>query len=213
MRLLRGTWVLARHCFDKKRIPVKFKMAPNSLFAILLRSPWWISFVVAGAIAVIAAALLPDEYVLFGAIGGLPILGVGFVAAWRQLRAPSAAQVHATAEAAVAMPWRDFASQLEQAWRASGATVERLSGPHADFRLTQDGRVTLVGARRWKALTHGAEPVRLLVAAMQAEGAPAGIYIAVQGALSDSARTLARDNGVAVMEQEALAQLLRRARP
>ena len=26
---------------------MKFKMAPNSLFAVLLRKPWWVSFVVA----------------------------------------------------------------------------------------------------------------------------------------------------------------------
>lgn len=187
-------------------------MAPNSLFAILLRSPWWISFVIAGAIAVASAALLPAKYALFGAIGGLPILAVGCIAAWRQLRAPSAAQISETLDAALAMPWRDFSSALESAWQASGSAVERLDGTRADFRLTQGGHVTLVSARRWKAATHGVEPLRQLLAAMQAEGAPSGIYLAAQGNVSEAARLFARDNALELLQGEALAQLLRTAR-
>ena len=191
---------------------MKFKMASNSLFAILLRSPWWISFVIAGVIGVAGAALLPEKYALLGAVGSLPILGVGCVAAWRQLRAPSAAQVDATVDAALALPWRAFADTLDNAWQASGAVVERLPGPGADFRLTQNGRVTLVSARRWKAATHGAEPIRQLLASMQTEGAAAASYMAIQGDVSDAARALARDNGVVLMGRTALAQLLRGAR-
>jgi len=37
-------------------------MSQNSLFAILLRSPWWVSFVVAGLIGVGASVLVPDPY-------------------------------------------------------------------------------------------------------------------------------------------------------
>ena len=40
---------------------MKFKMAEKSLFAILLRSPWWISFVVVGVIVLAAGALLPKD--------------------------------------------------------------------------------------------------------------------------------------------------------
>lgn len=192
---------------------MKFKMASNSLFSILLRSPWWISFVIAGAIGVVGAALLPDEYALMGAFGSLPILGVGCVAAWRQLRAPSAAQIDATVDAALALPWNAFADALQKAWQASGAVVERLPGPGADFRVTQDGRVTLVSARRWKAATHGAEPIRQLVASMQAEDAPTASYMAIQGDVSDAARALARDNDVTLLGRAALAQLLQRAKP
>ena len=35
---------------------MNFQMNPNSLFAILLRSPWWVSFVV--ALGVVLLALL-----------------------------------------------------------------------------------------------------------------------------------------------------------
>ena len=187
-------------------------MASNSLFAILLRSPWWISFLIAGAMGVAGAALLPEKYALLGAVGSLPILGVGCVAAWRQLHAPSAAQVDATVDAALALPWRTFADTLQNAWQASGFAVERLPGPGADFRLTQNGRVTLVSARRWKAASHGADPIRQLMASAQAEGAAAASYMAIQGDVSDAARALARDNDVRLLGRSDLAQLLHGAR-
>ena len=67
-------------------------MSENSLFAVLLRSPWWISFVVVGLITLTAGALLPKEYFVVGALAGFPIFVVGCIAAWKQLRAPNPAK-------------------------------------------------------------------------------------------------------------------------
>ncbi|NUN60705.1 MAG: restriction endonuclease, partial [Burkholderiaceae bacterium] len=72
---------------------MKFKMSPNSLFAILLRSPWWISFALVGLFSLAAAAVLPREYLFAGILGTFPFFAVGCVAAWRQWRAPSAARM------------------------------------------------------------------------------------------------------------------------
>lgn len=191
---------------------MKFKMAPNSLFAILLRSPWWISFVIAGAIIAASIAWLPARFAIYGAIGGLPIAGVGLVAAWRQLRAPSAVQVSANVDAALAMPWRDFSKALENAWQQAGYQVERVEGA-ADLRLSEKDQVTLVSARRWKAASHGVEPLRQLHAAMKATGADAGIYIAAQGTLTEQAQTFARDHSLTLLPASALAQLLSSASP
>lgn len=55
-------------------------MAEKSLFAMLLRSPWWISFVVVGIIVLAARALLPAEYFVVGALAGFPS---SWWAAWR----------------------------------------------------------------------------------------------------------------------------------
>ncbi|MGP1629059.1 MAG: restriction endonuclease, partial [Giesbergeria sp.] len=63
---------------------MKLKLADNSLFAILLRSPWWVSFLVAGATTLAVAVLAPERFRWLGAFGALPIYGVGCVAAWRQ---------------------------------------------------------------------------------------------------------------------------------
>lgn len=183
-------------------------MAPNSGFAILLRSPWWVSLAIAAAIVLACGALLPAHLAPFGAVGALPIVVVGGIAAWRQWRAPSAARVQAVLQAAAAMPWRDFAGALERAWRAEGHEVRRTNGQSADLRIDKDGQFLLVAARRWKAATHGVEPLRELQAEVQHQGARGGVYVALQGVVSDTARDFARDNGLVLLEADALATLL-----
>lgn len=187
-------------------------MAEKSLFAMLLRSPWWVSFVVVGLIVLAAGALLPKEYFVVGALAGLPIFVVGCIAAWRQLRAPSPARVAEMLEAVNSMPWRSFADALATAWTRDGCTVERLSnntsGGGADLAVVLGGKTTLVSARRWKAATHGVEPLRELHAAMRARDAATGIYIVTLGQLSDNARTFARDHGITVLQDEGVARLL-----
>ncbi|MGV2480072.1 UNVERIFIED_CONTAM: restriction endonuclease, partial [Salmonella enterica subsp. enterica serovar Weltevreden] len=78
----------------------------------------------------------------------------------------------------------------------------------ADWRIERNGRSTLVSARRWKAATHGVEPLRELHAAMQREGVDSGLYLAGQGTLSDSARIFARDHGITVLDGDAIGALL-----
>ena len=189
---------------------MKFKMSENSLFALLLRSPWWVSFVIVGVITLAAGALLPPQYFAVGALGSLPIFVVGCVAAWRQLHAPRPAQVADMLQAVAGMPWRDFANALAVGWQRAGYAVERLgSTPSgADMRLARDGKTTLVSAKRWKAGTHGVEPLRELFAAMQAQDASAGIYVVTQGQLSDNAQNFARDHAIVVLQSTAVAHLL-----
>ena len=191
------------------RNPVKFKMSPNSRFAVLLRSPWWVSFALVGLFSLAAAALLPRDYVFAGVLGTFPFFAVGCVAAWRQWRAPSATRMAAMHAQLQTLPWRGFADALEAAWRTSGHGVERLpAGGAADFVLSKDGRTLLASARRWKAAAHGVEPLRELHAAIQARGAQNGLYLLAQGSLSDNARLFARDHGITVVQGDALAGLL-----
>ena len=190
---------------------MKFKMSENSLFAVLLRSPWWISFVVVGLITLAAGAFLPKEYFVVGALAGFPIFVVGCMAAWKQLRAPNPAKVAEMLDAVASMPWRSFADTLATAWERAGYTVERLNADGnnaADMRLTLGGKTTLVSAKRWKAATHGVEPLRELQAAMAAADASAGVYVAALGQVSDNARIYARDHGIVVLQGDAVAQLL-----
>ena len=192
---------------------MKFKMSPNSLFAVLLRSPWWISFALVGVLSLAAVALLPRDYAWAGALGTFPLFVVGCMAAWRQWRAPSAARVAAMHAQLQTWPWRAFADALEAAWRADGHGVERLAaGGAADFVLTKGGQTLLASARRWKAANHGVEPLRELHAAMQARGAQGGLYLLAQGSPSDNARLFARDHGITVVQGDALAGLLLAAR-
>jgi restriction system protein len=186
---------------------MKLKMAKDSLFAILLRSSWWISFGIAGGVAAIALLVLPEKYAIAGALGGTPFVVIGAIAAWRQLRAPSAARVASTLEAAGAMTWRDFADALEDAFRRDGYAVTRLPGPQADFEIVRAGRTALVSCKRWKAATTGAEPLRDLAAAREAHEAHEGIYVAL-GGVTDNARRFAAEHRIRILQGADLVPML-----
>jgi len=184
---------------------VKLQMHENSLFAVLLRSPWWISIVIAVALAAAARLWIPDLYAV--AIG-LPFFVIGVVAAWRQFRAPSAKRIAGTIEAVRAMSWDEFARALETAFQREGYKVARLNGAAADFELTKGWRVSLVGAKRWKAARTGVEPLRELDAARRAREAQECVYV-VAGELSEQARTFAAQKNIRLAHGPELARLLR----
>ncbi|XXS61946.1 restriction endonuclease [Achromobacter xylosoxidans] len=116
------------------------------------------------------------------------------------------------AQAAAAMSWQQFAATVEAGFRRDGCEVERLQGPGADFALTKDGHVAMVGAKRWKAARVGVEPLRELQAAREKRGAREAIYIAL-GEVSDNALQYARAEGVSLMTAPELAKLLRDLKP
>lgn len=184
---------------------MKWTPAKNSLFAVLLRSPWWISFAIAGGVYALAQLFLPTAYALFVP---LPFFGIGCIAAWRQFQAPSAAQVSATLEAVRAMSWPDFARVAEAAFRREGYSVSRPAAGVADFELIKAGRISLVSGKRWKVARAGVEPLRDLQAAKEAAGAQEGLFLAA-GEVTENARAFAKQNQIRVLEGAELARLLR----
>ncbi len=186
---------------------MKYKMAENSLFAILLRSPWWISFAIVATFALASRAFLPEPYVALGMMGGLPFLVIGVIRAWRQWHAPNPARLQAALARAGEMNWRDFSVELEQAYSVRGYVVTRLNSPAADFQLDKDGAITLVSCKRWKAANHGVEALRDLAFEQRARGAQHAVYVCLAH-VSDKARLYAKEEGIQVMAQAELAQLL-----
>lgn len=191
---------------------MKLKMAPNSLFAILLRSSWWISLAIAAAIVVVARIALPADYVVLGAFAAVPFLVIAATVGWKGLRTPSDARVARTLETVRAMSWPEFSEAIEQAFGREGHAVGRFAGSGADLTLTRDGRTTLVGCKRWKAARIGVEPLRDLQAARGAHGAHDCLYIAV-GDLTDQARRFAAGHGIRLIGAAELARLLNPGRP
>ncbi len=187
---------------------MKFKMAEKSLFAVLLRSPWWISFAIAVGFALAAKALLPAEYFVVGVLGGFPFVVVGGIAAWKQLSAPSTAHVQGTLAQLEAMSWRDFSAAVEQAFARAGYAVQRLDGAAADFSLLKANRTTLLSCKRWKAAHLGVEPFQALQAAIGVHEADGGLCITT-GDVTDKARQFAAAHQIRVMHGTELAQLLK----
>lgn len=183
-------------------------MAKNSLFAVLLRSRWWISLSIGAAMSSLAWVLLPRDYRLAGALSSFPFFVIAGIAAWRRRHAPSAARIEQTAQALGTMAWPACAALLEQAFRRDGYSVLRRSGSIVDFELERNGRKMLVAARRWKAAKTGVEPLSELQAARDANSPADALWIGL-GELSDSARSYAAERRIAVWQLVELAEALR----
>lgn len=186
---------------------MRFKMSDKSLFAILMRSSWWVSFAVALVLGLAARLLAPEEYFVPALSICFPFVVIGVMAAWKQSKLPRAGQVAATVETVSDMSWRDFADRVEKAFQSEGYAVTRLNGP-ADFRLEKAGRSTLVCAKRWKAASHGVEPLRELQQARERQDAHGAAYIAL-GGMTDNGGRFARENGIRVIGSADLTALLR----
>ena len=182
-------------------------MSEKSLFAALLRAPWWVSFLVMLAVALVAGALLPDAYKTAGMLGAFPFFVIGVMAAWRQRNAISASRIQALLEQARGMGWRDFSVLVEEALRQQGFVVTRMSDGPADFLIEKNGRVTLVSAKRWKAATVGAEHLRELLAARESRDAFSCTCMSL-GIFSQAAIDLANNSPMQLLGAANIAQLM-----
>ena len=174
---------------------MKFKMAENSIFAILLRNPWWISFLIAAAFSLLMAALLPKHLVVFGMMGAFPFVITGAVALKRQWGAPSPAKLQAELDRLSGLSWRDFSAELEAKFVKQGYQVTRLNGGAADFKLEKQGTITLVTAKRYKANTHGVEALQALVTQQEAQGADKVMYVCLSPVTAQAAK-FAKEKGL-----------------
>lgn len=191
---------------------MKFKMPEKSLFATLLRAPWWVSFVVMSAVALVAGALLPADYKTAGMLGAFPFFVIGVMAAWRQRNALSSARIEELMVQARAMGWREFSAVVETALRKQGFAVRPLSNGPADFEIEKNGRITLVSAKRWKAASVGAEPLRELLAAVESQEAFSCSCMSL-GTFSPAAVALARQHPIQLLGSVEIAQLVHDAGP
>lgn len=188
------------------------KMAPNSLFAVLLRSPWWVSLSIAGVISLLSGAFMPEGYKLVGALSTLPFVVIGALAAKRQWRQPSEADVSATIESVRAMAWSAFEPVLASAFERQGHEIRRPTGPRnapsvVDLQLERQGAVTVVHARRWKSARLGVEVLRALQDAREAMEADRALCVNL-GEVTEAARDFAREQGIQIWGPQELAQAL-----
>lgn len=187
---------------------MKFQMAKNSLFSILLRKPWWISFLIAVVLGLLGTVLLPASMRAVGPLTGAPFAVIAIIAAVRQRGLPNAARIEATQKAVAAMAWPAFAGLLEQAFVRDGYTVQRGHTAAVDFVLERQGRRMVVSARRWKSAHTGLEVLRALQAARDAAQASDALYIGL-GTISDNAKPFAAEQRIAVWQAPEIAFALR----
>ena len=186
---------------------MRWTMAENSLFAILLRKPWWISAALAAVLAALSLTSFPHDWRWFGVFLGAPFTVIAAVALWRQLRSPSTRRVTSTLEAVLAMSWKDFAAALETGFKRDGYDVSRLAGSAADFEIAKEGRRAVVSGKRWKVVQTGIEPLRELEGAKDAREAHESIYV-VAGELTANAREFAARKRIRLIGGRELTKLV-----
>jgi len=185
---------------------MKFKMSDKSLFAILLRSPWWYSFLIAAVLLLLARVFLPEAFRAVGMLSSIPFAILGVIAAWRQRDKPSPERVSMALDQLAQMSWKQFLPIMEQAFVQQGFTVTQLNSNAADLQLEKLGRVTLVSCKRWKAATLGVEVLRDLKAMQVSQEASYSACISLS-LPTGVALKFAKENAIQLICQDELASL------
>ena len=186
---------------------MNLKMNQNSIFAILLRSPWWLSAGIAGALFTGARLALPADYAFYAFFVSLPFFVIAVYTGWQQLRAPSEATTAQTMEALRAMSWAEFSAAVEEAFRRDGYAVASIGAAGADFEFAKAGRMTLVACKRWKVARTGIEPLRELDSLRRVREAHECAYVAT-GEFTDTARSFATEKSIRLLSGAELARAL-----
>jgi restriction system protein len=181
-------------------------MAKHSLFAILSRSPWWLSVLIAAALFMAVRLFMPDYAALAST---LPFLAIAGYAGWRQSRELNPQRIAEALAALRAISWHEFAAIMEAAFRSDGYAVVALTRGGADFELHKSGRVVLACCKRWKVAQTGIEPLRELVLAKESAGAQECIYVTASD-LSQNARQFGAQKQIRLLCADELAQFLAR---
>ena len=177
--------------------------APNSLFAILVRSPFWVSLLLAIGTYFVAQHFVPP---VFAVATTLPWLGTAAFAGWRQFKTPSPSRVAKTLEQLGAMSWSQFSAVMSEIFRGEGYSVSAKEDGVVSLVLEKTGYTTLAACRRWKVNETGIVPVRELAEAAAARGARDCVYVTT-GIFTDTAQAFARQKKVRLLQGVELAKL------
>jgi restriction system protein len=179
----------------------------TTLFQVLARQPWWVSILVAFGMFWIAYAVYPPVAPFFALPFALLAIYIGI----RQWRSGVPSNPDEQLETLRNMSWESFSAAVSEAYRREGYAVSPSREQGYDFRLTRDGRVTLLQCRRWKVNQVGADPVRELARAVDRVQAYRGICLAT-GEFSAPARKLAAAEPLALVSGTELVMLVKRGR-
>jgi restriction system protein len=178
----------------------------GSLFALLVRTPFWVSLLIAGALFAMARNFLPN---LLAAATTLPFLGTAAFAGWRQFKTPSPTRVTATLDRLRAMTWEQFSAVIAETFQREGYEVGILESGAANYELLKNGYKSLLGCKRWKVVQTGIGPLRELFEVMQARQARDCIYVAT-GDFTETAQAFALEKGMRLLNGAELAKLVGR---
>ncbi len=191
----------------KKRdnICMAFKMSKSSLFAILLRSPWWYSVLFGFAVIGISLLIAGGQFVILGIFGSMPFFGIAGFAAYKESLKPSQARMLEVVEQARKMPAIQIAHKIAETYVQERFDSTAFKGNAAELELERGNRKYLLSTKRFKAANTGVEPLKQLVAAGEKAEATGYLYLAL-GEISDAAREFASQNDIELIQADRLTE-------
>lgn len=185
---------------------MKFKMAKGSLFAVLLRSPWWYSVLIGLLFILIILAVTDAKYVILSIIVPIPFFLIGGYAGFKQWQQPSQKRVLEVSEQARKMSAVSISEKIAANYIKSGYQSSTFKGNDADLEFVRGHQKLLLCSKRFKAANTGIEPLKRLVAAGEAIEARGYLYLTL-GEVSASAYNYAEENSIEIIESNRLAML------
>jgi len=181
-----------------------FKLAKGSLFAVLLRSPWWYSGLIGLFLMLLSLPIADGKYVILGITAALPFFAIAGYSAYLQSKRPSQKRIVAVYEQAQRMRHTEIAQRIANCYTQIGYESKAFKGQAADLELTRGRRTVLLASKRFKAGNTGVEPLKQLVAAGQTAQTTRYLYVAL-GEISATARKYANLNSIEIVQASELA--------
>ena len=182
-----------------------FKMSEGSLFAVLLRSPWWYSALL-GLLLVVASLAVPNAQIAIVIFSlSLPFFGIAAFAAFKQSKQPSRKRMLEVDTQARGMTAAEIAAKIAHPYEEARFDSEKHATNVAELELIRGNQTLLLSTKRFKAATTGVEPLKMLVAAGKKVDATGYLYVTL-GEVSDNARKFANENNIELIRAGRLAE-------
>ena len=185
---------------------MKFKMAENSIFAILLRSTWWYSVLIGLVVIALCTAITDAKYIALSITAGLPFLVIGGWACFKQSQQPSSKRVLEVIEQAKKMQALGVAQKIADNYISNGYESNIYQGNGAELELKRGHQKLLLCAKRFKAANTGIEPLKSLVAVGEKVDATGYLYVTL-GDVTDTALDYAQQNRIEIVQSSRLVSL------
>ena len=184
---------------------MKFKMSEKSLFAILMRSTWWYSALIALFAIAMSLVAFGGKYLILGLATSLPFLGIAAYSAYNQSKRPKLKRVLEVDQAARKMSAGELAKTIADHYEKNNFNVVTFKGDEAELELERGRHKYLLSCKRFKVANTGIEPLKKLTAAGEKHEATGYLYVAL-GEISESALEYAQKNKIELIGAEALTE-------
>jgi len=173
--------------------------------AILLRSPWWYSVLI--ALFAISISMVPAEgkYLFLGVATALPFIGIALYSAYNHSQRLSPKRVQEVEQKARRLSATELAKKITINYEKIRFDVSAFDGDAAEYELERGVHKLLLSCKRFKAAKTGIEPLKKMTNAGKKCEATGYLYVTL-GEVSTNALEYARQNNIELIQAEALAE-------